>query len=73
MLPRFATHGGSKLYACWVDESHNNILRELCRYSHRVTFERRTFSLLKIQFIVQSASWLVLTSQPALARSRRPC
>ena len=66
-LPRFEWHGSSKLYACWIDESHNSMLRDVCRFSHRVTFERRIFSLFNLQRLVQSSGWLVLNS-----RSRRP-
>ena len=70
-FPRCEEHGGPKLYACWVDESHNQILRELSRFAHRRTYEMRIFNMLKFRAILASPlKWLSTLNSWRLRRRR---
>ena len=69
---RLPWHGGSKMYACWVDESQNMTLRDLARFAHRRSFEYRVFGMLRLQALLRSGvAWLGLVSGSSRRRSQR--
>ena len=55
-------HGSPKLYANWVDEGLNVVLRDCAKFAHRLTFEFRVFSLLALRNIVGGQWWCKLVS-----------
>ena len=50
--------GNPTFYSCWLDESLNRTLRDVCARVHRSHMEVRVFSLFAIQGHMQINKWL---------------
>ena len=40
--------GNATLYACWVDEGLNLVLREICKRAHPLTFDYRVLQSFRL-------------------------
>eukprot|EP00959_Pyramimonas_sp_CCMP1952_P216704 4531963-Pyramimonas_sp.AAC.2 len=59
--------GAAKLYHCFADESLNASLRDVAQFCHRLTFNRRVFSLMDLKgrfsgVLAAAGPWLPLVS-----------